>query len=211
MSGMLLAEFAHAHRLREGAEAASRRGYKLIDAFTPFPVEGVVDMLDSVGRVSPTGPREARPDGRLWRNPPGRRVADYANANPPYGPSKVRVFMFAGGVLIAAMALGGEYYTAVVDYPYNAGGRPLNSWPAFMLVPFATGILGAAIAGFIRFLFETGLPRLHFPFFAIEGTERASQDRFFLVISAPETEDENRNAVASLRGAGALKVREVSL
>jgi hypothetical protein len=169
---MLLAEFAQAHRLREAAETANRRGYKLIDAFTPFPVEGVVDMLDA-------------------------------------GPSKVRVFMFAGGVLIAALALGGEYYTAVFNYPYNAGGRPLNSWPAFMLVPFATGILGAAIAGFIRFLFETGLPRLHFPLFAVEGPERASQDRFFLAIEAPETEDERRNAVASLQGAGAIGVREV--
>jgi len=173
VSKMLLAEFAHAHKLREAAEAASRRGYKLLDAFTPFPVEGVAEMLNS-------------------------------------RPSKVRVFMFAGGILIAAMALGGEYYTAVVDYPYNAGGRPLNSWPTFMLVPFATGILGATIAGFIRFLFETGLPRLHFPLFAVEGTERASQDRFFLAIEAPETESERREAVDSLRGAGAVEVREVS-
>ena len=173
MSRMLLAEFARAHKLREAAEAAHRRGDKLLDAFTPFPVEGVADMLES-------------------------------------RPSKVRVFMFAGGILIAAMALGGEYYTAVIDYPYNAGGRPLNSWPTFMLVPFATGILGATIAGFIRFLFETGLPRLHFPLFAVEGTERASQDRFFLAIEAPETEDERREAVESLQGAGALKVREVS-
>jgi len=172
VSKMLLAEFAHARGLREAAETARRRGYKLLDAFTPFPVEGVADLLDS-------------------------------------RPSKVRVFMFAGGLLIAAMAFGGEYYTAVVDYPYNVGGRPLNSWPAFMLVPFATGILGATIAGFIRFLFETGLPRLHFPLFAVEGTERASQDRFFLAIEAPETEDERREAVGALQGAGALNVREV--
>jgi hypothetical protein len=170
---MLLAEFAQAHRLREAAETACRRGYKLVDAFTPFPVEDVADMLESQ-------------------------------------PSKVRVFMFAGGILIAAMALGGEYYTVVFNYPYNAGGRPLNSWAAFMLVPFATGILGATIAGFIRFLFETGLPRLHFPLFAVEGAERASQDRFFLAIEAPETEDERRNAIDSLQGAGALKVRKVS-
>jgi len=169
---MLLAEFAHAHRLQEAAETASRRGYKLVDAFTPFPVEGVADLLES-------------------------------------RPSKVRVFMFTGGILIAAMALGGEYYTAVFNYPYNAGGRPLNSWPTFMLVPFATGILGATIAGFIRFLFETGLPRLHFPLFAVEGTERASQDRFFLAIEAPETEEDRWEAVDSLQSAGAIKVREV--
>jgi hypothetical protein len=107
------------------------------------------------------------------------------------------------------MALGGEYYTAVFDFPYNAGGRPLNSWPAFMLVPFATGILGATIAGFIGFLFETGLPRLHFPLFAVEGMERASEDRFFLAVEPPETESQRREAVDSLRGAGALQVREV--
>jgi Protein of unknown function (DUF3341) len=172
VSKMLLAEFAQVHRLREAAQAASRRGNKLLDAFTPFPVEGMAEMLDE-------------------------------------RPSKVRVFMFAGGILIAAMALGGEYYTAVVNYPYNAGGRPLNSWPAFMLVPFATGILGASIAGFIRFLFETGLPRLHFPLFGVEGVERASQDRFFLAIEAPEAVDEKREAMETLRGAGALTVREV--
>jgi hypothetical protein len=172
MSTMLLAEFTHARNLREAAAAARRRGDKLLDAFTPFPVEDVADMLNS-------------------------------------RPSRVRVYMFAGGILIAAMALGGEYYTAVFNYPYNAGGRPLNSWPTFMLVPFATGILGATIAGFIRFLFETGLPRLHFPLFAVEGIERASEDRFFLAIEAPETEGERGEAVDSLRGAGALQVREV--
>jgi Protein of unknown function (DUF3341) len=171
---MLLAEFAHARKLREAAETANGRGYRLVDAFTPFPVEGVAEMLEQ-------------------------------------RPSKVRVFMFAGGALIAALAVGGEYYTAVFNYPYNAGGRPLNSWPTFMLVPFATGILGATIAGFIRFLFETGLPRLHFPLFAVEGAERASQDRFFLAIEAPDTEDERLNAVTSLQGAGAIKVREVFL
>jgi Alternative complex III, ActD subunit len=172
VSEMVLAEFAHTRTLRDAAEMARQRGYKLIDAFTPFPVEGVADMLES-------------------------------------RPSKVRIFMFAGGILVAAMALGGEYFTAVFNYPYNAGGRPLNSWPAFMLVPFATGILGASIAGFIRFLFETGLPRLHYPLFAVDGIERASQDRFFLAIEVPETEDDRRNAVDALQGAGALKVREV--
>ncbi len=173
MSEILLAEFAQAHRLRAAAEAAGRRGYKLVDALTPFPVEGMAEMLDS-------------------------------------RPSKVRTYMFAGGVLIAGMALGGEYYTAVVNYPYNAGGRPLNSWPAFMLVPFATGILGATVAGFIRFLVETGLPRLHFPLFDVAGVERASQDRFFLAIAAPETEGERREATDLLRDSGALNVSEVA-
>jgi hypothetical protein len=123
-------------------------------------------------------------------------------------PSKVRVFMFAGGVLVAGLAWATEYFSAVIDYPYNAGGRPLNAWPAFALVPIATGILGASIAGFIRFLFETGLPRLHHPLFAVEGIERATQDRFFLAV-APPTDDEKYAIEEELRNAGAVEIHEV--
>lgn len=66
--------------------------------------------------------------------------------------------MFIGGIATAATAYGLEYYSAVINYPYNSGGRPLDAWPAFMLVPFATGILVAAITGFASLLVECGLP-----------------------------------------------------
>ena len=52
--------------------------------------------------------------------------------------------MLAGGVVMAALAYGAEYYSAVISYPYESGGRPLDAWTAFMLVPFSTGILVAA-------------------------------------------------------------------
>lgn len=174
MSKVLLAEFADVRGLRDAAAAARRRGDRLLDALTPFPIEDVAEMLDDP-------------------------------------PSMVRVFMFAGGLLIAAIAWGTEYYSAVIDYPYNAGGRPLNSWPAFMLVPFATGILGASIAGFMRFLFETGLPRLHFPLFAVDGIERASQDRFFLAVAAPPADGERLETADQLRRSGAIDVHEVEM
>jgi hypothetical protein len=118
--------------------------------------------------------------------------------------------MFIAGFAVAALAYGaGEYYTAAVNYPYNSGGRPLNAWPAFMLVPFATGILGATIAGLITFLFENGLPRLHHPLFAVEGFERATQDRFFLMLALPEAGGDKRETIDWLRRSGALSVREV--
>jgi Alternative complex III, ActD subunit len=124
--------------------------------------------------------------------------------------SKVRVIMFLAGFGVAALAyFAGEFYTAVINYPYNSGGRPLNAWPAFMLVPFATGILGASIAGLTTFLFETGLPRLHHPLFAVEGFERASQDRFWLMLQRPHGEDDKQRAIEWLRQAGARSVREV--
>ena len=156
----------------DAARRARGARYRLVDAFTPFPVEGVHELLD-------------------------------------HAPSRIRVAMFIGGIGTAALAYGLEYFSAVVNYPYNSGGRPLDAWPAFMLVPFATGILVAAIAGFATFLIECGLPRLHEPLFAVEGFERASQDRFVLAVVRPQNDDDVRDAIAFFRGAGATAIREV--
>jgi hypothetical protein len=172
MPSLLLAEFADSRRFVETARRARSADYRLIDAYTPFPVEGLHDLLEQ------------------------RR-------------SHIRVAMFVGGIVTAALAYGLEYFSAVVDYPYNSGGRPLDAWPAFMLVPFATGILVAAIAGFTAFLVECGLPRLHHPLFAIEGFERATQDRFVLAIERPEANDALRQALDFFRMSGASAVREV--
>ena len=126
-----------------------------------------------------------------------------------HGQSRVRQVMFIGGIVMATLAYGLEYYSAVIDYPYNSGGRPLDAWPAFMLVPFATGILLAGACGFATFLVETGLPNLSDPLFAVDGMARASQDRFLLAVELPQ-EDEGRSAaVATLVRLGAISVREV--
>jgi hypothetical protein len=124
-------------------------------------------------------------------------------------PSRVRPIMFLGGLCVAALAYGGEYYTAVIDYTYNSGGRPFNSWPAFMLVPFAVGILGATVAGFIAFLAETGLPRLHHPLFALERFARASQDGFLLALARPDDRRQAHEAIEWLHRSGAISVAEV--
>lgn len=92
--------------------------------------------------------------------------------------------MFAAGVLGALGGYGMQWYSAVIDYPINAGGRGLNSWPAFLLVPYETAILGAAIAGILGWMWMCGLPHPHHPLFAADIVERASQDRYLLVFSA---------------------------
>jgi hypothetical protein len=172
MTDLLLAEFADSTRFVEAARRARGASYHLVDAFTPFPVEGVHELLE---------PRRSR----------------------------IRVAMFIAGIAMAAIAYGTEYYSAVIDYPYNSGGRPLDSWPAFMLVPFATGILLAAIAGFSTFLFECRLPHLSCSLFAVEGFERASQDRFVLAITRPGDDDAFRRSLEFFRAAGATALREV--
>ncbi len=173
MTALLLAEFNDPARFAEAARRARAAHLRLVDVFSPFPVESVLELLE---------PRRSR----------------------------IRIAMFIGGVAMAALAYGTEYFSAVADYPYNSGGRPLNSWPAFMLVPFATGILVAAVCGFVVFLIETGLPRLHHPLFAVEGFEHASQDRFVLALERPAQQSERQRALDVMQAAGATWVREAS-
>jgi hypothetical protein len=78
-----------------------------------------------------------------------------------------------------------------------------------MLFPFAIGILAAAIAGLITLFVQSGLPRLHYKLFAIDGFERVSQDAFLLALAAPPTEDGCQSARERLRDSGALKIWEV--
>ncbi len=170
MSSVLIAEFAEADALLKAARESQGAGGRLLDAFTPFPVEGLAELL---------GTRSTR----------------------------LRVVMAAGGLAAAALFIGTEYYSAIFDYPINSGGRPLNSWPAFMLPPFALGILAAAISGFIALLAETGLPRLHHPLFEVEDFAQASQARFLLAL-ASSTEGA-ANLRERLKRAGAVAIREV--
>ena len=123
--------------------------------------------------------------------------------------SHVRVAMFIGGVAVTALAYGTEWYSAVIDYPINSGGRPLHAWPAFMLVPFAVGILGAAVSGLITVLVQAGMPSLHHLLFEVPEFGRASQDAFLLALDRPRDARDLRRARAWLRKSGALAIWEV--
>ena len=105
-------------------------------------------------------------------------------------PSRIRYVMLAGGLVVAAFAFSLQWYSAVIDYPINSGGRPLNSWQVFLLVPFEVGVFAAALCGVVAFLWSCGLPRLHHPLFEVPGFERATQDRFFLLPPPPKESGE---------------------
>ncbi|HTK14013.1 MAG TPA: DUF3341 domain-containing protein [Xanthobacteraceae bacterium] len=172
MTAPLLAEFADPDSLRVALDRVGHDGHRAIEAFTPYPIEG----LDV-----PLG----------------------------IGPSRIRLAMLVGGLAVAAFAFALQYYSAVFAYPINSGGRPLNSWPVFLLVPFEVGIFSAALAGILAFLWSCRLPRLHDPLFAIPGFERATQDRFFLLATADNNDDATLALRHLLEEAGALVVTEV--
>ncbi|MEZ5786444.1 MAG: DUF3341 domain-containing protein [Xanthobacteraceae bacterium] len=123
--------------------------------------------------------------------------------------SRIGLVMLIAGLGVAALAYGVQWYSAVISYPIDVGGRPLNSWQVFLLVPFETGMLAAAVAGFIMFLAEGGLTRLHDPVFAVPAFERASQDRYFLLVEPAADDADEATLRHALRQAGAVSVSQV--
>jgi hypothetical protein len=129
-----------------------------------------------------------------------------AAAAIPVRAASIRLIMAAAGFGTAIFAYALQWYSAVVAYPIDSGGRPLNSWPVFLLAPFEVGILAAAIAGFAAFIIGAGLPRLHHPILAYPGIERASQDRFFVLVGRAGNEEADEQARRVLFDAGAVSI-----
>ena len=121
-------------------------------------------------------------------------------------PRLVRPVMAVGGFGGAALMYALQWWSAVHGYPLNSGGRPLHSWQVFILVPFEVGVLAAGICGFLALLWTCGLPRLHHPLFATPEFERASQDRFLLLVAS---QGDQRPLRRLLEEAGARLVSEV--
>jgi molybdopterin-containing oxidoreductase family membrane subunit len=100
------------------------------------------------------------------------------------GRTRLPLLVLLGGITGALTGFFLQYYAAVIDYPWNIGGRPFNSWPSFMIVTFELTILFAAGAAALGMLLLNRLPMLYHPMFNAPRFKLASQDRFFLCIKA---------------------------
>jgi hypothetical protein len=113
------------------------------------------------------------------------------------------------GFIGAAIQYGSQYWMNAVDYPLNVGGRPLHSWPTFIPSTLIVAILWAGAATLLSMIFILRLPRLHHPVFAVPGFERASEDRFFLMILSEDPLFEPDRARSLLQGLAPVAVRDV--
>ena len=96
------------------------------------------------------------------------------------------LIMLLGGISGGVIAYFTQWFSAVVDYPYNVGGRPFHSWVSFIPITFEFTVLLSAISGVFGMLILNGLPRLNHPIFNARGIERATVDGFFLCIEATD-------------------------
>lgn len=123
--------------------------------------------------------------------------------------SRVPMLVLIGGIL---GCLGGfflQYWASVIDYPINVGGRPLNSWPAFIPVTFEVTILFAALSAFFGVLVLNGLPMPYHPVFNVERFQLASRNRFFLCIESKDPRFDPQSTRSFFETTGAQGIYEV--
>jgi len=145
----VMAEFDNPTALVNAARAARDKGYRKLDAYSPFPIGELSDVLD------------------LHKN-------------------RLPLIVLAGGIVGGMVGYLMQYYVTVWDFPINIGGRPLHSWPAYIVITFEMTILLAAISAVMGLLALCGLPMFYHPAFNVPRFALASRNRFFLSIEATD-------------------------
>src|SRR5213595_2406977 len=102
-----------------------------------------------------------------------------------------------------------QYWIAVLSYPINVGGRPPHSWPAFIVVTFEMTILFGGISAVFGMLALNGLPMPYHPVFNVPQFDRASRDRFFLVIFSSDKNYDAMRTRQFLESLNPISIAEV--
>lgn len=117
--------------------------------------------------------------------------------------------VLCGGALGALTGFALQYYASVISYPVHVGGKPLNSWPSFIIVSFELTILFAAAAAVLGMFALNKLPQPYHPVFNAPIFELASRNRYFLLIEARDPAFDPVETPKLLRGLTELQVVEV--
>jgi Protein of unknown function (DUF3341) len=121
----------------------------------------------------------------------------------------VALICLIGGLLGCTGAFTLQWWINTISYPINIAGRPLNSWPSFIIVTFEMTILFSGLSAVFGMLALNGLPMPYHPNFNVPQFDRASKDRFFLVIFSSDKKYDPAGTRKFLESLNPISVAEV--
>lgn len=115
---------------------------------------------------------------------------------------------FLYGFIGAVSVLAFLYYTSVIDWPINYGGKPTNAFPSFIVVTIVLTILTVTLASLFTFSARAAI----YPGKAyILPDSRSTDDKFVIVFDKSAVKDGVDKLNAMLIEKGAVEVYEKEL
>ena len=121
----------------------------------------------------------------------------------------VPLVVLIAGIIGCLSGYALQYWISVIAYPINVGGRPMHSWPSFVVVTFEVTILFAGVSAVLGMLALNGLPMPYHPVFNVPRFALASKDRFFLIIFYSDPKFDLASTTQFLQAMGPRSISEV--